>query len=204
MKKNEKVRKKNIGRGMTDLTGRRFGRLTAEYPTSRRDHKGSVYWHCICDCGKEAEVTEDGLIFGNNRSCGCLKRELQSQVSNQLHKVDGTCVEWLEKRKSRSDNTSGFRGVYHMHNGKYRVTIGFKGDRFYLGMYDKMEDAIKIRLKAERDIHESFVERYREWEKKAAEDPEWGKENPLFFQVRKDKTQFYRVITEETVQKKRS
>ena len=37
-----KIRKTTGGRKLTDLTGRRFGRLVAEYPTSKRDHKGSV------------------------------------------------------------------------------------------------------------------------------------------------------------------
>ena len=119
-------RKQGKGRNLTDLTGRRFGRLVAQYPTARRDRKGSVYWHCTCDCGKEAEVTENGLVHGNNRSCGCLKRENQKRVVDQLHMVDGTCLEWLEKRKSRSDNTSGFRGIYCLKNGRYRVGIGFK------------------------------------------------------------------------------
>ena len=39
-----------------DLTGQRFGRLTALYPTNRRDYKGSVIWHCRCDCGNETDV----------------------------------------------------------------------------------------------------------------------------------------------------
>lgn len=32
------------GRVAEDLTGQRFGRLTALRPTERRDRKGSVYW----------------------------------------------------------------------------------------------------------------------------------------------------------------
>ena len=197
MEKNEGIRKKKRGGGRTaaDLTGRRFGRLTAEYPTTRRDHKGSVYWHCRCDCGGEAEATEDGLVFGNNLSCGCLKRENQQKVSEQLHRIDGTCVEWLEKRKSRKDNTSGFRGVYRMKNGRYRVTIGFKGDRFYLGTYTSMEEAIQVRREAESEIHDAFVEKYHRWEERAAKDPEWGKTNPLVFHVEKEPGGGYRVVS---------
>ena len=183
------------GRSVTDLRGRRFGRLTAEYPTERRDHKGSVYWHCRCDCGGETEATEDGLVFGNNLSCGCLKRENQKRVSQQLHRIDGMCVEWLEKRKSRKDNTSGFRGVYRMKNGRYRVTIGFKGDRFYLGTYSTMEEAVQVRKEAESEIHDAFVELYHSWRKRAAQDPEWGKENPLIFRVVKEQGGAYRVIS---------
>ena len=66
--------------------------------------------------------------------------------------VDGTCVEMLEKRKHRSDNTSGFRGVYQLRNGKYRATIGFKGKRFYIGTFVDYQDAVQARQEAESTI----------------------------------------------------
>ena len=47
-----------------NLTGRRFGRLTALEPTKRRDQKGSIYWRCRCECGQESEATEDALVHG--------------------------------------------------------------------------------------------------------------------------------------------
>lgn len=190
------IRKKGKGRSLTDLTGRRFGRLVALYPTKERDRKGSVYWHCVCDCGKEAEVTENGLVYGNNRSCGCLKRENQKRVVDQLHMVDGTCLEWLEKRKSRSDNTSGFRGIYCLKNGRYRVGIGFKRERYYLGTYDSMEDAVRVRLEAEKRIHGEFVRQYKLWKEKADADSAWGKEHPLTFRVQKGAGGTYRVVTD--------
>lgn len=168
-----------------DLTGRKFGRLTALEPTERRDHKGSVYWKCLCDCGSEAEVSGDALVQGNSLSCGCLKRENQKEIVNKLHHVDGTCVEILENRKYRRDNTSGFRGVFRTKNGRFRADIGFKGRRFYLGTYESYEEAVKVRLEAEKMIHEGFLEAYYQWKKKAEEDPEWGETHPLLFEVGK-------------------
>ena len=35
-----------------DLRDQPFGRLTALYPTDKRDYKGSVIWHCSCECGE--------------------------------------------------------------------------------------------------------------------------------------------------------
>ena len=192
----EESRKKGKGRSLTDLTGQRFGRLVAISPTKERDRKGSVYWQCICDCGKEAKVTENGLVHGNNRSCGCLKRENQKRVVDQLHMVDGTCLEWLEKRKSRSDNTSGFRGIYCLKNGRYRVGIGFKRERYYLGTYDSMEEAVKVRLEAEKNIHGEFVKQYRRWKERADADAAWGKAHPLTFRVQKGAGGTSRVVTE--------
>lgn len=171
---------------VADISGQRFGRLVAQYPTSNRSKKGSVLWHCRCDCGNELEVSEDGLVHGHFRSCGCLKREIQQNIKNQLHLVDGTCVEWLEKRKSRSDNTSGFRGVYLTKTGNYRVGIGFKRKRYYVGTYDSFELAVQARLQAEEIIHHAFLQVYYQWQEQVQQDPEWAKTHPLLFEVSKE------------------
>lgn len=168
-----------------DLTGKRFGRLTAVCATRKRDRRGSVYWHCVCDCGNTAEVTEAGLMHGKCQSCGCLKSENQRKISRQLHMIDGTCVEILEKRKSRRDNTSGFRGVYRLKNDRYRVDIGFKGRRFYIGSYDDFDKAVAARVEAEKLVHEGFVDAYYAWKERAEKDPDWGSEHPLIFNVDK-------------------
>lgn len=169
-----------------NLTGKRFGRLQVMYPTDRRDAKGSVYWHCVCDCGREKEITEASLVHGNTKSCGCLRSERQKNIYKKLHLVDGTCVEMLERRKYRRDNKSGFRGVYKLKDGKYRVDIGFKGKRYYLGLYQYYDEAVQVRLEAERIIHKGFLRAYQEWELKKREDPEWGETHPLVFEVMQD------------------
>mgnify|MGYP003272864549 FL=1 len=104
-------------------------------------------------------------IHGNYQSCGCLKAENQQRIAEKLHRIDGTCVEILEKRKYRRDNTSGFRGVHQMKNERYRVDIGFKRNRFYLGTYAELQEAIEVRMEAEKKIHNGFLEAYKEWEK---------------------------------------
>ena len=159
------------GKGMRDISGQRFGRLTALYATGKRDGRGSVYWHCRCDCGNETDVTESALLQGNCRSCGCRKREVQKEIASRLHWVDGVCVEWLEKRKYRKDNTSGFRGICRMKNGRYRVSIGFRKQRYYLGTYEKYEEAVQTRLEAERVLHDGFVEAYRRWQEQGGTEP---------------------------------
>lgn len=55
-----------------DLSGQRFGRLIALFPTEKRIDGGSVVWKCRCDCGNEAEVSARRLMRGKVRSCGCL------------------------------------------------------------------------------------------------------------------------------------
>ena len=53
-----------------DLTGLRFGRLTA---TELRVEDLKRFWKCECDCGNEIEVEEYRLLHGGPRSCGCVQ-----------------------------------------------------------------------------------------------------------------------------------
>lgn len=64
---------KGMSSRFKDLTGKRFGRLTAQWPAGKRI--GSIVWLCLCDCGKLKLVGLVKLTSGNTRSCGCLQRE---------------------------------------------------------------------------------------------------------------------------------
>lgn len=57
-----------------DLTGQRFGRLTAlsEHGKAKNGH---TTWLCLCDCGNKVVSTVDHLRSGHTQSCGCLQRE---------------------------------------------------------------------------------------------------------------------------------
>lgn len=180
----------NRGTRREDLTGKRFGNLTVLYPVKEKDGKSMKVWHCKCDCGNETDVSESGLIYGNCKSCGCLKQEIWKNIPNQLHRIDGTCVEMLEKRKYRKDNTSGFRGVYQKKNGHYRVMIGFKGKRFYVGTYKKYQDAVEARLEAETQIHDRFVQAYYAWQEEAGHRGTDKEQFPFIFEVERVKGEF--------------
>ncbi len=82
--------------GANDLTGRRFGKLTAIQPTAQRQHDGIV-WQCICDCGSEAFASSRQLLAGYKKSCGCLshppKKDLLGKRFGKL-----TVIAYLEKR----------------------------------------------------------------------------------------------------------
>ena len=166
-----------------DLTGQRFGRLTVLCPADSGNSGGSALWHCRCDCGKETDITYSSLVYGRYKSCGCLKKENQKELSGRLHHVDNTCVEWLEFRKHRCDNTSGFRGISKRKNGKYRVSIGFQGKRYNLGTYQNFSDAVEARLDAEKILHDGFVSAWHLWERKAEEDREWADSHPFSFEA---------------------
>src|SRR6516162_7428788 len=53
-----------------DLTGRKFGRLTARWPSGKSCTR--ILWLCSCDCGKLSVVFAANLTRGHSVSCGCL------------------------------------------------------------------------------------------------------------------------------------
>lgn len=143
-----------------DLSGTQIGRLTVLSKTDKRDAKGSIYWHCRCSCGADCYYTEDSLIHGNIKSCGCYRKEVvYASIGYQPHRIDGTCVERLLRTKARVDSNSGHVGIHIRKDGRYRATIGFKGKRYDLGTYEKLEDALAARRRGE-EMHEDFINWY--------------------------------------------
>lgn len=66
-----------------DLSGIRFGRLTAN---RQNGHRGkSILWECCCDCGAIKNVSVKALTSGGTLSCGCLQRE--NRVSHGMTKT---------------------------------------------------------------------------------------------------------------------
>ena len=168
-----------------ELTGGRFGRLVAIEATEKRGAKGSVVWLCKCDCGNAAEVSADALMHGKTVSCGCRKKELKENIGKNLTFVESTCVEWIRSRKNRSDNTSGFRGVYE-YNGKFRAHIDFQRKRYHCGTFDSFEEAKSARLEYEKILHDAFVRAWDTWSAIAKTDPGWAQKFPFIFRVYKE------------------
>ena len=71
-----------------DITGQRFGRLTALKPTENRNSKGSIMWLCECDCGTIKEICIADLRSKGTVSCGCLQREKASQRFKKITKEE--------------------------------------------------------------------------------------------------------------------
>jgi len=60
---------------MVDLTGMKFGKLTAIEPTDKRNKSGNILWKCICDCGKTTFADAHSLKRGNTKTCGCSRKQ---------------------------------------------------------------------------------------------------------------------------------
>ena len=67
---------------MTDITGKRFGRLTVIAPDTPCDKEHGYRWIVRCDCGTTFSAYRHNLVTGLTRSCGCLRREMLKNRRN--------------------------------------------------------------------------------------------------------------------------
>lgn len=68
-----------------------------------------------------------------------------------------TAQENARNRSARSDNTSGFIGVYKVGESNWKSIIGHNKKLIYLGYFNNKEDAIIARLKAEKEYFGEFA-----------------------------------------------
>lgn len=168
-----------------DITGQRFGRLTALYPLKERSKKRYVIWHCRCDCGNEADFSYNALMYSNLRSCGCKRQKHVQELPRYLVRVDGTSIDRLRSTKIPKSNTTGIKGVYHI-RGKYVAKLVFQKKQYYLGTYDTATEAAKARKEAEESVKETVLSCYTLWKERADRDPEWALKNPVHIAVERN------------------
>ena len=58
---------------MRDITGEKFGKLTAIKDVGKRSKSGNRIWRFKCDCGNEKDIIASQVTCGNTKSCGCSK-----------------------------------------------------------------------------------------------------------------------------------
>lgn len=66
-----------------DISGQRFGRLTAIKYAGKSKGKQTL-WECRCDCGNTVIVHQQNLKSGHTNSCGCYNSDIASE-SNKTH-----------------------------------------------------------------------------------------------------------------------
>lgn len=85
-----------------DLTGQKFGKLTAIRPTDQRTVDNCVIWECKCDCGNPCYVSSHYLRSGHTKSCGCLKQQTYHTTDLVGQKFNSLTVLEKTDRKYRN------------------------------------------------------------------------------------------------------
>lgn len=65
-----------------DLTGQKFGKLTALQRAPSRNK--FTYWKCQCECGEICEVRTSALTQNHTTSCGCINSKGEEKIAAWL------------------------------------------------------------------------------------------------------------------------
>ena len=106
-----------------DLTNRKFDRLTVIRRSEdyiRPNGKHITMWECECECGNKIIVRASNLISKHTKSCGCLKKELDYEKTQQ-------------KKKYNKYDLSGDFGIGYTSNTNKEFYFDFED-------YDKIKD----------------------------------------------------------------
>lgn len=98
-----------MSKTIKDLTGQKFGKLTAIKPLEKRINK-KVVWLCKCDCGNECEIVGVSLTNGNSKSCGCITNK-HGMFGTRIYNVWHTMKERCYVKSQISYPNYGGRGI---------------------------------------------------------------------------------------------
>lgn len=121
----------------SDLTGKKFNRLTVIKDTGERYINGGKKYLCICECGNETNVRADSLKNSHVKSCGCYNKEATfNRLIIHGHNITGKtspeyhCWHGMIQRCTNANHQS-----YHNYGGRgikvcsrWRVFTNFLGD----------------------------------------------------------------------------
>lgn len=98
---------------LVDITGKRFGRLTA---LRRSGSDGSnAWWDCICECGGEKPVRLCHLQSGVVKSCGCgpkgRHRSQHGMTNTRVYRIWRQMHQRCENPKAEGYQNYGGRGI---------------------------------------------------------------------------------------------
>lgn len=115
------------------MLGKRFGKLvvTAQHP--KRSKYGAVRWVCSCDCGKKAVCDGSILRYGNRKSCGCLRRDVQVTHGLSGTKTYASWYGMIHRCYNQNDQE------YHNYGGRGISVCDRWKDSFELFLFDMGE-----------------------------------------------------------------
>lgn len=123
-------------RSALDLTGTRFGRLVAlnRGPDHQAPSRKQVTWVCVCDCGNIVTVQRGALQYGSVQSCGCLRKDLDSEKSRKSkdRKSEYNCWASMKQRCLNSNDK------YFYAYGERGISVCERWARSFDAFYDDM------------------------------------------------------------------
>lgn len=119
-----KIPGSHSGRTPEDLTGQKFGMLTAiEYAGDRK-------WKCLCECGNISYHRADTLKDGNVISCGCISSKGEWKIGSLLKELN---IEYYPQKtfdSCRFPNTNAL-AKFDFYLEELNILIEYNGIQHY-------------------------------------------------------------------------
>lgn len=98
---------------MSDITGKKFGKLTVlgrDYSYKSPKH---TKWICKCECGNTKSIFRDALMQGRTKSCGC-SMYANRKGQNKTHGMSKTRIyqEWFSMKLRCTPNSPDSKNYY--------------------------------------------------------------------------------------------
>ena len=147
--------------------GYRIGHLRVEEATSQHKN-GYTIWRCRCDCGGEILLDTRTLQRGTITDCGCNTNVKPGQRDITSQRFGRLTAQYPLPARDASGSTvwhcicdcGGVTGVYrNRRTGRWCAQITFKRKTYYLGVYEKKDNAIRARKRGE-GLHKNFIAWY--------------------------------------------
>lgn len=130
-----------------DLTGEKFNRWTVlKRGEDRFDKNGHILrtWVCQCDCGTIKTIYEASLKHGVSKSCGCLQKEIVSNISGKRDMIEKRFDRLIVREEAGINNQGQILWLCDCDCGGTIITTGTNlrtGGTHSCGCYNK--DRIK-------------------------------------------------------------
>jgi len=149
-----------------DITGQKFGRLTAVKKLRKRLRERCPTWLFFCECGNYVEYPYDNVVYSAHKgrqSCGCLRKRYYASKRkfDGVVNIKGTCIQRIESKKANKNCASGIKGVSWDKSRKmWSARIAFRGKNYFLGRFKLKSGAAAARRKAEKMLYAPFLKWY--------------------------------------------
>ena len=126
-----------------NLKGMKFGRLTV-LKRLHQDKRYFYYWSCICTCGRKKEIRGSHLTHGKIKSCGCLQREVVSDVNKTHGMSRNSFYHCWDNMMSRCTNPKSNRWKYYGGRGISVCKRWYKFENFYKDMFSSYKEGLQL------------------------------------------------------------